>query len=314
MLTRIIKTYSEEILKRYDEKGVLLEPTRTDIKDMCIARFLEENPPRDEEILRLFFRANQKDDLLKIIENTDPEKFRTVQNFLLRNTGSTSKKNLNLIAWLIDFQPRPYSAYRTHNVVVKKIDEKQHLPKNEKVIIPESETFTTVKIPEEVGPPKKPINFWLKVASVVILFCTVLFFGINYMIQESKTNTEKISVQDEHLTDTEECMAWDGTAYQLADCTDSIHPTYKTKVIAYDKSLQKNLKKVDVSIKTKFFAPNNKTPLIWYYKVGKNEFEYYTSHGIHPINGEPLEDITQYHIDTHIPKHKIAKDSYLEED
>jgi hypothetical protein len=328
---RTIKTYSEEILKKHEEKGVLLEPTRTDIKDKCIVRFLEGTHVKDEEFLRLFFKVNREEDLLKIIESTDPEKFRTVQNFLLRNTGSTSRKNLNLIAWLIDFQPRPYAVYRMQEIQKNKDDgnceEIQPAKKEEKVNATVNSGTTTVNKPltstkenvpktDELSPEidiYSEKRIWITTS--IIAFCVFLFYGVHYFItQEKTTNKEKFQKEINSTNTSQQCMAWNGETYEITDCTYSEHPQYGTKVIVYDSLIQKNLKKVEVSIKTRFFATDTETPLIWYYKVRSNTYEYFTAKATHPIYGDSLHKITRYHIDHYIPKYKNEEKSFLKED
>ncbi|MGH1385364.1 hypothetical protein [Kordia sp.] len=315
---RTIKTYSEEILKKYEEKGVLLEPTRTDIKDKCIVRFLEGSHVKDEEFLRLFFKVNREEDLLKIIESTDPEKFRTVQNFLLRNTGSTSRKNLNLIAWLIDFQPRPYALYRMQEIQSKKEEKGNTAGDLETTTIDKPLTSTKENAPKvdefnsEVTIYSKK-RYWIAVSFMI--FCMFLFYGVYNFTPQKKTANEENFQKEAHMTDTrQQCMAWNGETYEITDCTYSAHPQYRTKVIVYDSFIQKNLKKVEVSIKTHFFAADTETPLIWYYKIRLNTYEYFTAKAVHPIYGDSLKKITKYHIENHIPKYKNEEKSFLKED
>lgn len=328
---RTIKTYSEEILKKYEEKGVLLEPTRTDIKDKCIVRFLEGSHVKDEEFLRLFFKVNREEDLLKRIESTDPEKFRTVQNFLLRNTGSTSRKNLNLIAWLINFQSRPYTLYRMQEIQKNKDDanceEIQPTKKEEKInatVNSEKSTIDkTFSFTKENTPKTDELTFevamysekkiWMTAS--IIAICIFFFYGVHNFTAQKKTANEEKSQKEAHMTDTrQQCMAWNGETYEITDCTYSVHPQYRTKVIVYDSFIQKNLKKVEVSIKTSFFAADTETPLIWYYKIHSNTYEYFTAKAVHPIYGDSLKKITQYHIDHYIPKYKNEEKSFLKED
>ena len=301
---RTIKTYSEEILKKYEEKGVLLEPTRTDIKDQCIVRFLEGNHVKDEAFLRLFFKVNREDDLLKTIESTDPEKFRTVQNFLLRNTGSTSRKNLNLIAWLIDFQPRPYNLYRMQEIQKKiattAIDEPRASIKE---YVSKTDTFAQKK--------DSYSNKRTWISASFISLCSLLLYGMSqFSIQKEKGAKEKIITENTSRS----CMAWNGDVYEIIDCIYNLHPQYRTKVIVHNEPIQKNLRRAEVSIKTRFFAADNETPLIWFYKIRSNTYEYFTAKGIHPVYGDSLHKITQYHIDHYIPKYKNEEKSFLKED
>jgi hypothetical protein len=306
---KTIKTYGEEILEKYEAKGVLLEPTRTDIKERCIARFLEGTDAKDEEFLRLFFKANRREDLLQVIEHTDPEKFRTVQNFLLGTTSSTSKKNLNLIAWLLEFEPRPYCTYRIQDIKV-------HL--NEAERKKENEYSTVYDIPPtnailQVSYKKTALS-WIKIMSAVLFFCMVVFYGLYHLVAYQKLFTQNI-LKENPLTNTwQQCMAWNRDEYQLIHCSYNVHPQYGTKVIAYDEKLQRRLKKVKITRNTRFFAADTKTPLIWFYKIRSNVFEYFTAKGVHPVYGDSLRKITEQHIERYIPKYLSEEKVFLKED
>jgi hypothetical protein len=130
--------------------------------------------------------------------------------------------------------------------------------------IPEKEKPTEKKPSKKLPETKQKFPKWIWIATSTIALFICVFYGSIYFIANSKTNDEKTPVEQNNLTNTdEECMAWNGDKYTLTNCSDSIHPSYNTKVIPYDKSTFENLKKVKVSINTKFFAPNNVTPLIW---------------------------------------------------
>jgi hypothetical protein len=314
---KTIKTYGEEIIEKYKEKGVLLEPTRTDIKERCIARFLEGNYAKDEEFLRLFFKTHKNDDLLKVIEEADPEKFRTVQNFLLGTTSSTSKKNLDLIAWLLDFEPRPYYTYRIQDLKVhvngsKKRRKKKEKPYQKEYTVPPTATVATQTLQV---PQQKTALSWIKMISAVLLFSVIVLYGLYYFMAFQESFTQNTPSDEGILTNTwQQCMAWNGDEYELSDCSYNKHPQHRTKVIPFDSDLQRRFKKVKVSIKTRFFADDGITPLIWFYKTRSNVYEYYTTNGVHPIYGDSLRKITAYHIEHHIPKYTNEEKSFLSED
>ncbi|EDP97176.1 hypothetical protein U8527_02475 [Kordia algicida OT-1] len=304
-------TYKAEILKKHQENteksGYLLKPTPKKIQKACLHFFEQRNQAEDTRILNAFFQFDATSDRKNFIKNYELEKFKPIQNFLNGGTKKPTSENVDFTAWLVDFTPRPFFKYLQEE-------------NDEKVPTTENDPPQTVNTPgeneeDENKPTKTRNSSWYKIAGIALLVCISLILGINYLMQEVKTNTEKIPIEKNNLTNIpEKCMAWNGIEYKLANCADSIHPTYLTKVVPYDESDFKNLKKVTVDIETPFFEANNKTPLIWYYKLGKGKFEYYKSHGIHPVNGEPLEDITQYHIDKYIPKHKPKNSSFLQED
>ncbi|AXT60096.1 hypothetical protein D1816_06940 [Aquimarina sp. AD10] len=69
------------------------------------------NEKYDQGILNRFFKFKEGENRLFAIERVKGDKFKPIVNFLTGETKSTTPANLELIAWLIDFKPRPLSIY-----------------------------------------------------------------------------------------------------------------------------------------------------------------------------------------------------------
>ena len=110
-------SYQKEILKKYKKerggemKGYLMEPTSRQIREACISLLRKENSKNDNYILNRFFQFKNEDDKLKTIQKFDADRFKPVVNFLKGKAQKTSPENIELIALLIDFQPRPLQEY-----------------------------------------------------------------------------------------------------------------------------------------------------------------------------------------------------------
>ncbi len=110
-------TYKNEILEKYKrEKGgemssYLFKPTRKQIKEACMWLLHRRNEKYDEGILNRFFKFNEGENKLHAIDRVKGDRFKPIVNFLTGETKSTTTANLELIAWLIDFKPRPLSVY-----------------------------------------------------------------------------------------------------------------------------------------------------------------------------------------------------------
>lgn len=66
-------------------------------------------------MLRSFLEKPDNEDISEsAIRRFDPDKFKPLNNFLKKGTN-TDLKNIELLAWLIDFRPRPYSNYKVIN-------------------------------------------------------------------------------------------------------------------------------------------------------------------------------------------------------
>jgi|GEM_PF-3322333 len=95
---------------------LLAQSTPAKIRQACLheykERFEKQDPQvlkRDEQLLKDFFGpAEPGKRFLKLIEEFEADKFRPLDNYLKRDKGNTDKKNLELLAWLIDFRHRPY--------------------------------------------------------------------------------------------------------------------------------------------------------------------------------------------------------------
>lgn len=108
--------YREKVILTYEEKKKanalslnLLHLTPGNIKEECIKVYEERPLKKDENLLRSFFES--KGDTTNYSSNikaTDIDKFRPLINFIRGKTVIPESKNVELLAWLIDFEPRPY--------------------------------------------------------------------------------------------------------------------------------------------------------------------------------------------------------------
>lgn len=108
--------YREKVILTYEEKKKanaislnLLHLTPGNIREECIKVYEERPLKKDENLLRSFFES--KGDTTNYSSNikaTDIDKFRPLINFIRGKTVIPESKNVELLAWLIDFEPRPY--------------------------------------------------------------------------------------------------------------------------------------------------------------------------------------------------------------
>jgi len=109
-ITVVLETF--KLKKDKNELYVELHyPTPANLKKSCAYICAERFDRKDGRILKQFFEeGDDKEKLQGIIETTDPEDFRAVQNYLNEETANPREKTVELAAWLIDFEPRPYKA------------------------------------------------------------------------------------------------------------------------------------------------------------------------------------------------------------
>jgi len=87
----------------------LAQSTPAKIKRECLYVYKERYDKTDEQLLRTFFgSAEHGRHFLQLIRGFDADKFKPLDNYLKGITEKTDDKNVELLAWLIDFQHRPY--------------------------------------------------------------------------------------------------------------------------------------------------------------------------------------------------------------
>jgi hypothetical protein len=93
----------------------LLDPTPGNIREECLIIYRErERNPKDDEIFRQFFKAVDKEKgYLPVLENSLAEKFKQMPKILKGGVPKPGLRYAELLAWLIDFKPRPSTSYYT---------------------------------------------------------------------------------------------------------------------------------------------------------------------------------------------------------
>jgi len=120
----MLDDYSSQILKVYQKKKKegtlsvnLLHPTPGKLKDECMIVYPGRNSSKDLDTLRHFFNLSDKDsDYYRAIRRFDIDRFRPLIHFMNNRVVRTSDRNIELLAWLIDFEPRPYIDFRFGNI------------------------------------------------------------------------------------------------------------------------------------------------------------------------------------------------------
>ncbi|MFD2584919.1 hypothetical protein ACFSR6_20650 [Pedobacter vanadiisoli] len=93
----------------------LLDPTPGNIREECLIIYRErERTPKDDEIFKQFFKGVDRDKgYLTVLENSLAEKFKQMPKILKGGVPNYGLRYAELLAWLIDFQPRPSTSYYT---------------------------------------------------------------------------------------------------------------------------------------------------------------------------------------------------------
>lgn len=276
--------YTAAIKARYEEVKVgvyssyLLQPTPAQLRNLCVLLLDQGVNKADERIFTLFFQVKEGENLRRSIENFDVDKFKAIKNFLLGKNAKTNSNSLNLIAVVVNFQPRPYSKFIQQGITE------------------ESEPFEGIAIQEEEN-------------KEVLRHEYILDDG---MLHQKSAKAKKLAIglgvvglmlgsygiKKEYFPD-KECLQWNNDHYEEVVCEGNevafsgVNPIIKKQESLID------FKKIEVYDTTTFFK--NKQPQVWYCKQD-GKCEYFNAPGLHPESGKTLKPISKYIIKKYILK------------
>jgi hypothetical protein len=269
--------YQRLVLKTYRnqrEKGELshdlMHPTAARLRDEGVRRCEDELERKDEKILRDIFN-NQPNVAAyrQAIKNSDPDRFRPLLALLQGRINKTNEKNVELLAWLMDFEPRPYEPGRDYT------DEKKTEPAfvvgengESDAVIDESEPTDTES---EQNSAEKP-----KSKGIVFLFSLLGLLALGgitaYLASRKPVKPEPI------LTGIGQCMYWAGDHYQPVNCSQKLGDTVVYALDARKVSRFKRITRPDT-------LTANDAHKVWYSKIS-GQVEFYTDSGDNPLHPE----------------------------
>lgn len=275
-----------ETEKSGDFHGFLENPSPAQLREFCLLKFDNGLNRIDEAIFRIYFKINETDNLREAIYNYHIPKFKSAQSFLIEENKKTNILNLNLIAVLVDFNPRPFNKFSKDGF---REDTKDLITKNDNVISGNKEIGTTknptslfVENPIGVLIDKPKISLKKKIAIGICII--VIIFSVGYTSKQ-------------FILPKKECMQWQKDQYVAIDCQSEINNLYTGGVVVpFDESTVK-LRRITVCDTTTFFEGDK--PIIWYCKVNGVP-EFFNGPGLHPITGKGIRPITKYIINKYV--------------
>lgn len=277
LLGMLEQEYKADVLADFDRKvkesrlpPSLVSPTPGGLKaeavSACEHRFL----PKDEVLLRSFFKQKESPTAYRFaISKDDASVFKPLVNFLRDRSIDTKFKNIELLAWLIDFEPRPFHPGLLRNAFPGMATEAplQVSPPAPEVILPEG--FEDPLADKTVTEERKRI---LVFGLLVIIIALTGF----WLIRRSAGNPNG----------KEGCMIWDNDHYQPVDCHD---PTAQGIARKIDHKLVDHFQKI--------LKPDTLTlhsiGKVWYAKY-KGRVEFFTAEGYYPLDSNrrllPMSD------------------------
>jgi hypothetical protein len=250
--------YKQEVILAYQkqkDEGVLppnlQRSTPGKLKSECIDVFGKRYSTKDNPMFNSLLKIRgDAHDYLRLLEKCEPGLFKTLDKFLKEQTTNTSDTNIELLAFLIDFKPRPH---RTVDMVklVQAENELLDLPEkgptieeelttfdepvldqkdNEGEIIGDEKSAGAPTITTTGGTTSEP-DFWLGIdakfkKSLLAFFATLIVICVSYLIY-NHTNHQ--------------CMYWKGDHYESIDCFEKIEGVTP---IAYDEYTLEHQRKI----------------------------------------------------------------------
>lgn len=324
--------YAKRVLLEYKNKRAssalspaLVHPTPAKLRDECLLVFKERFKRKDEHILRFFFgTADDVTQYPKLIDKCDIDRFRPLVNILRNPERKTDDINIELLAWLINFEPRPFDVFDNHSSNdftntdtnnASEDDPDATSPtenKNGDISNPSHKPDNPISLGQYLPPAPPPIPEYpdrdinsdkssepesrrgsLKEIAIYTGIILLIISGIYIYYNSNKSVADTPIVTGNTLKRTEACMYWAGDHYEQVSCNQIIKDAL---VIALDSFKLQHLKKIN--------RPDTLTQAhvgrVWYCKTDGN-MEFYTAEGMHPVDiKKRLKPATAYIIDKYI--------------
>lgn len=268
--------YKKEIINAYQtlkQTGRLASdlenPSPAQLRDYCLELWANRYEKADEPIIKSFFDpGNRYNDLEAAIKQSDIDKLRPLINFMTKGIKNRDDRNVKLLAWLIDFRPRPYEVWR----------EQRKSPLEMEIAEPIG--------PENPLPTDLPLSKKTSIKGVLMvsIISVATALGI-YLFTSLKGKS------NEH-----QCMYWLEDRYMTIDCQDKTIPAGITKIALDRHKLNTFVRITDPDTLT--YGDIGK---IWYTRITNDSLDFFTGPGNHPVQSQKhLKPMTKYIVDKHI--------------
>lgn len=244
------------------------------LKAACMDACRKRYDRNDQWVLKGFFEAAAgQQACLDAIESLPLERFKPLGYFLRGKTKNPDDKVVELVAWLVDFTPRPYNPAIDYSKI------SQPSRPIETPIEALSGNLGKIKNgPEPISPepikdipqPTSPVveKKKRKRRRIIIAITISVAFGMPaYMVWTRKPPRPAI--------DGQACMFWAGDHYQPIRCNEKVE---NVQVIALDTAILYHLRKITQADTITI----NSAGHVWYARYRGN-YEFYTAPGYHPL-------------------------------
>ncbi|WP_444647617.1 hypothetical protein [Flavobacterium columnare] len=260
------KDYITEIKAQYEveKKGIyasyLSKPSPALLNDFCKILKQKGLSQKDSMILETFYN----------LPNFDVDKFRPICNFFKGKTSAPNQDILDVMALLVNLQPRPLGDF---------LKSKHNPPKNHAIDKTGSSVVLSNKPMDLL--PKKMISSSRN--RLLILICLFLCLSIIVYWNFKRENS---------------CLEWQNNRYIEVACNKEINgfAELNTKVPYNERLLL--LRRIIPNDTITYFK--NDKAVIWYCKMDEDHIELFNQPGHHPVTNKPLKAITEYIIERYL--------------
>lgn len=272
----------------------LMQPTPARLKRECLVAF-ERIKNEDLKTLSDFFGPRKNPtEYVQLIKRIETDKFRPLESFLKGRVQNPDDKNIELLAWLIDFPGRPYrfgTGSFEEDCTPTEIEEagKINHPLSEADQQTISGAGTVLSSPAVTARYYVEDKTWLSsiskyktqilIAGIILILGIIGFSFERYVSGNAATEDSKSG---------NACMYWEGEQYVETACDKQIPNTI---VIGLDQFKLDHFKKIT---QLDSIAESD-IGRVGYYKIKRDKVEFYTSGGTHPeYPNKHLKPMTWY--------------------
>lgn len=281
----MFEDYRQAVLRDYQQKkvanrlhGDLAYPTAAKLQKECLRVFESRFIKKDTNTLGTNFGPQAEAAAYRLaIKKYPVDKLKPLATWLKGETNTRDENKVELLAWLTDFEPRPYQADHDYTTEAASSVVKPSIAREATIAakpVAESEKRSANNL--------KKWTPWL--AGLLVALATIYF-----------------AVRPPGLTGKEQCMYWAGDHYQPAACNEKVEG-----LVALDLQKTAHFKKIDRNQ-----LSYESLGKVWYVKIG-GIIEFYTDSGFHPTHPEKrLLPLTSYILNKYIynitDRHEITQ-------
>lgn len=268
--------YKKLVLVDFDQKilaqqlpAELISPTPGGLKSESVMICERRFDSKDEILLSSFFNKRENAFAYRqAIYNGSADVFKPLTNFLKDRSINTALKNIDLLAWLIDFQPRPY-----HPNLISKTQPSTPDSLFDHTALPTKDSEVN-EIP--LSPSlKQPLARKKKIMIGCVLLMVIAL--TSYFVVDRKSGV---------ITGHEGCMIWENDHYQPVNCNRRF---FRSQLYPINHKLVDEFKRITLPDTLTIRSVGK----VWYAKF-KGRVEFYTQGGAHPLDSNkrllPMSD------------------------